>query len=305
MPHPAPDLVFQALTESLDPRTRDGLVEIRRSGDEAVLMFRWRPHRQLFGVPVALTHTDRRMDWDQPAVDLDDWVESVALWLMEDVENGFLYRARRRLVDDYLELRGPDWPSDPRFYVDVVDPSDQDSWLRTDFVARDGLDPRPSVARREAGDLVAWCTAYEDNSTGSPYVGQATVVRETPTVARLDHLELTDDAPATLVLDIVRTATHAAADAGATTVVTSLALEHLDVAGFRPGPDGRLTVDTRFIDEDPDAAEALLRDALAQPGSWGRDRDRAGRVLPATWLGRLVHRLRRGQSGGRARTLAG
>lgn len=101
----APDVVFAALTAAFPIQQQASLVEIRRSGEEAVLMFRWRPRLHLFGVPVSLTQTHRRLDWDQPAEHLDDWLESVDLWLMEDVENGSLYRARRRRVDDYIELR--------------------------------------------------------------------------------------------------------------------------------------------------------------------------------------------------------
>jgi hypothetical protein len=79
-------------------RSDEGLVEIRRSGDEAVLMFRWRPYPYLFGVPISLTKTDRRLDWDQPAADLDEWVDSIDLWRMETLENGWTLQARRRQV---------------------------------------------------------------------------------------------------------------------------------------------------------------------------------------------------------------
>lgn len=76
--------------------------------------------------------------------------------------------------------------------------------------------------RREARTLIAWVTAHENNASGSPYVGQATIVRDTPKVARLDYVELVDGARSTLVLEIVRTATHAAADSGFRTVVIDL-----------------------------------------------------------------------------------
>lgn len=296
---------FEALLAAFPTRTESGLVEIRRSGDEAMLMFRWKPHPHLFGVPVPLTRTDRRLDWDEPAVDLDDWLESVELWLMEDVENSYLYTARRRRVDDYIELRQPEWPTDSRFVVDVVDPGDRDSWLRVPYVSGDGLDPSRALERRKAGTLVAWITAYENNSTGMPYVGQAIVVRESATVARLEHTDVIENAPPTLVLDIVRTATHAAADAGAQTVITQLDLDHLDVAGFRRMPDGQLSVDTTFLAEDPDAAEAVHREALAVRGRWGRDRDQAGRYLPTSRIGRLLHLLRHRSSGRQPRVYAG
>ena len=302
MTAPAADVVFDLLTARLPIQPDTGLAEIRRSGDEAVLMFRWRPHRHLFGVPVSLKQTHHRLDWDQPTEDLDD---SLDLWLMEEVENGYLYRARRRQVDDYIELRSPGWPIDERFYVDVVNPGDADSWLRVPFMTDDGLNPDIAVMRREEGTLIAWVTAYENNATGRPYLGQAIVIGQEPGVARLDHVELVDDVPSTLVLDLIRSATHAAADTGAHTVVTDLDLPHLPVAGFRPSPEGPFTVNTGFLDEDPEAANALYRDDLADPGLWGRNRDAARRYLPRTRLGRLVHRLRHGPSGAPPRIYVG
>jgi ribosomal protein L35AE/L33A len=265
-------------------------------------MFRW-DEAQLYGVPLSLMGIDRRLDWDRPARDLNEWLESVGLWLMEDVENGFVHRARRRLADGYVELRGPGWPGDLRFWVDAVGPGHHDAWLRVPFVQRDGLDPAPAIERRDAKKLVAWVTAYENNSSGSPYLGQATVIHTRPGVAEIDQVEFAAGVPDTLVLDVVRTATHAAAAAGAATVITHLSLSHLSVAGFRPQGDHQ-AVATTFFDEDHDAAQALLVDELKNPGRWGRDRDEAGRYLPTARVGRLSHRLRHGPSGTKKRTYA-
>ena len=266
-------------------------------------MFQWRSP-QLFGVPLSLTRTDRRLDWDQPARDLDEWLESVDLWIMEDVDNGFEHSGRRRRVDDYIELRDPGWPWDSRYCPGAIGPGDTESWLRVPFVQRDGLDPDPAVQRREAKTLLAWAMSYENNSTGSPYLAQATVVWVRPEEAEIDHVEIADGVPATLVIDLIREATHAAAGAGATRVITRLSLPHLDILGFRPRGD-HLAVATTFLDEDFDAAEAVLRAELANPGLWGRDRDRENRYLPISQVGRLIHRLRHGSSGTRRRTYIG
>lgn len=300
-----PDQAFDLLVRSFTVRSDEGLVEIRRSGDEAVLMFRWRPYPYLFGVPVSLTQTDRRLDWDRPAADLDEWVDSVDLWRMETLENGWTLQGRRSQVADYIELRGPAWPYDDRFFVDVVDPTDEHGWLRTDFISADGINPQPAIERRRAGTLVAWVTSCENNSTGSPYVGAATVVRVDDRTARLDSIEVIDQAPITLALDVVRVATHAAADTGAQTVVTSLDLDHLDILGFKATGTGELAVDTHFLDEDPEAYAVVLARALASPGRWGSDRDSAGRYLPNNRVGRLLHRLRHGSSGRPPRIYAG
>ena len=302
------DAVFEALISSFSTSASSSLIEIRRSGDEAVLMFRWPRHPHLFGVPVPLNETHRRMDWDHPADGLDDWIESVDLWLMEDVENGFVFRARRKRVDDYIELRGPDWASDERFYVDVTRRKDREDWLRVPFVVESGLDAQVAVHRREQKTLISWVTAYENNASGHPYVGHATVVRASNGVATLDFVETAVGTPLTLELDIVRAATHSAGQSGFPLVATDpdvLQPEILEIAGFRTSEDGLLAVDTSFLDEDADAADGLLARELQDPGLWGRDRDVAGRYLPRSRPGRLWHRLRHGTSGASPRLYAG
>jgi len=303
--NPDTDRVFQTLTATFRANPHSALLEIRRSGDEAVFVFRWTPDPHLYGVPVPLNRTTQRLDWDRPATDLNDWIQSVGLWLLEDVENGFAYRARRRWVDHYIELRGPDWPSDERFYFNVVGPGDADAWLRVPYFKLAGLDPKRAVEARERGALIGWVRAYENNLTGGPYVGQATISWSTPGVAVLDWVAVTSGVPDTLTLELVRFATHAACDNGAVEVMTDLDLKHLAIAGFRPASDKRMVMDTTFLSEDPEGADGVLRDALADPGWWGRDRDREGRYLPPSRFGRWVHRLRHGRSGARPRLYVG
>lgn len=186
---------------------------------------------------------------------------------MDDVANRFSFRARRRLVDDYIELRGPDWATDSRFEVSDVGPTDRYEWARVPYVVEAGLDPSSAIAARESGTLVAWVTGSAPYASGYPYVSQATVVWEQPAVARLEHLEVVHEAPGTLLLATVRQATHLAAEAGATRVVAGFEFPHLDIAGFRPEAD-RLVADTTFLDEQPERADQLVEEALAHPGRW-------------------------------------
>lgn len=267
-------------------------------------MFRWDRDPRLFGVPVPLTDITRRLDWDQPAADLDDWIESVDLWLLEDVENGFVHRARRHQVGHYIELREPGWPDDRRFYLDAVAPGDGDSWLRVPFMAEAGLDPAPAVALRDTGRLISWVTASE-NSTGGPYVGHACVTWVDETTAFLEAMQISDGVPSTVPVDLASLAAHLAAAAGALKVVTALELDRLELIGFRHTPEGTWVVDTSFLDEDPDGARALLEQSLESPGRWGQDRDLAGRHIPPGRLGRWMHRLRHGRTGSRPRRYVG
>lgn len=242
------DEVFDALTAAFQVRSSGhGLVEIRRAGDEAVLMFRWPPGNRLFGVPVSLTRTHRRLDWDRPAHDLEERLGSVDLWLMEDVENFYPYRARRRAVDDYIELGQPNWPMDERFYLQINERLEQD-WTLLQDITSTVLDARIALAAQDKGTLLAWTFAYENNATGGPIVGHSTVTWDGPHGARLVDMSVGDSVPATVAVDLVRHATHAAAEAGAQVVASDidLATWHPDlpkITGFRPGNTGT-TVDT-------------------------------------------------------------
>ena len=311
---PTADDVFDALTAAFPVRSSGpGLVGIRRAGEEAVLMFRWPPGNRLFGVPVSLTRIDRRLDWDRPAHDLEEWLESVDLWLMEDVENFYRYRARRRAVNDYIELGQPDWPIDERFYLQVNARIEQDWTLVQDLTDTDTVsgarDARVALAAQDRGTLLAWTFATENNTTGPYVVGHSTVTRDGPDRARLVDVSVGHSVPATVAMDLVRHGTHAAADAGARVVVSDvdLARWHPDlpkITGFR-ADDTDTTVDTDFLAEDVELAIELLKTALADPGRWGGDRDRAGRYLPDSRIGRLLHRLRHGDSGTPPRMYAG
>ena len=60
-----------------------------------------------------------------------------------------------------------------------------------------------------AGKLIGWIVAPQNVSTGLPYVGHATVVWDRPHIAFLDYFEVLHGVPATVLLDMVRSATHA------------------------------------------------------------------------------------------------
>ena len=315
-PVPTADEVFNALQKTFDVRGRTaGLIDIRRSrtdADTAVLVFRWPPEDRLFGVPVSLTRIERRLGWDQPAPDLDDWLDSVDLWIMEEVSNGFRHRGRRRAVDDYIELTKPSWPDDQRFHLQVNGHIDTDTTILEDLAVA-GLDARAALGAQDAGTLLAWTFAYENNSIGMPIVGHSTIIRDSSETARLVDVVLGVDVPATVAVELVRAATHAAAEAGARavdapeTLAFDLRRLHPDVCritGFRPGPAG-LRVDTNFLTEDAALASSLLQAELVHPGRWGDDRDRAGRHIPNSRARRFLHRLRYGKAGTPPRVYAG
>lgn len=293
------------------PGTRLGddcaVVEVRDAPGEVVLLVRWQRDPRLYGIPIPLGDISRDFYYtDYPVASAAEWLDSVGLGLMIQMDTGFRAGARRTAVDDYLELRADGgWPVDERFYYDVVEPTDPYSWERVPFVAAAGLDPTAAVASRGTGRLIAWVTGYENNSTGEPYVAQAVVSWTGETTAHLEHVEVADGVPVTLVVDLAHLASHAAASAGALSVTTDLDAPELAVVGFRVGLGGRREVDTSFLKEDPAGAARLLESALTTGERWGQDRDAAGRYLPQTRGGRLWHRLRHGPSGAQPRRYVG
>lgn len=234
-----------------------------------------------------------------PAVVVDAMNEHLAHHDVSD--DGRRPRIHRRAVDDYIELGRPTWPIDERFYFQLNRRIETD-WTLLKDLPDQGLDARVALAAHDQGSLLAWTFGYENNSTGKPVVGDSTVAWDGSDVARLIDLSVGDNVPATVAMELVRSATHAAAEAGARVVVASdidLATWHPDlpmITGFRAGHDG-MSVDTDFLAEDTELADGLLQTALADPGRWGDDRDRSGRYLPNSRTGRLLHRLRYGSSG--------
>jgi hypothetical protein len=279
------------------------IVDVRRKQSEVVPLVRWDGDPRIYGIPISLADPRRDFYYDDPVDGDDEWLESVGLGLMVMLNTGFRATARRRLVDDYIELRTiGGWPNDDRFYL---------SWFgrnfnqdRADCLRDEGLDPDLAVTLLKSGRLIAWLVAYENNSTGTPDVGQAVVSRGPTGGAILEMVELAPGVPESVMVDLAYFAAHAAAEQGAATVATELAMPALSLAGFQDC-DGRRLLDTSFLAADPDGARALLAASVAERGRWGDDRDIAGRHLPRSRIGRLLHLLRWGRTGRRLRVWVG
>jgi hypothetical protein len=204
----AADVVFEALTAAFPPLPGSSMAEIRRSGDEAVLVFRWRAHPHLFGVSVSLTRTHRRLTGTNPRrtsttgsapSTCGSWKTSrTATCTGPGVAGSMTTSSSAGLRGRWTNASAPmSWTRQTRT-VDCVSRSSPTT----------GCTPRPLHAAR-SGDAGRWVTVYENNDSGKHYLGQATVVPDTPGVARRDYVELIDDPPSTLVLAVVRCATHA------------------------------------------------------------------------------------------------
>ncbi len=279
------------------------LTELRGVGDEAVCLFRWAKDPHLFGVPISLTDLSKSYFYELPVASTDEWLDELGTGLMVQLDTGFVARATRARVDDYIELREPSWPVDERFSHQVVHTHDPYAWNLVTAVVASGLDPQPALNERDAGRLVAWLVAYENNSTGRPVVGSATISQVDDSSAALTHLEVAPGVPSSVVADLARFAVYEAACSGASSVVTDVPHAELDLLGFRRLADGSRQVSTDLLDADAAAAAALV--AQTRDTGWGRDRDLAGRHLPSGRVRRLLHRLRHGRSGAKPVTYVG
>src|SRR5687768_6435871 len=138
--------------------------EVRGGAGEAVLILRCGRDPRAYGIPIPLGDTSREFYYtENPVASVDEWLESVRIGMSIHVGTGLHARARRSLVGDYIELREADgWQYDDRFYLDVVDPDEPQSWDRIQLVAAAGLDPGPAIASRDEGRLLCWVTAFEE-----------------------------------------------------------------------------------------------------------------------------------------------
>jgi hypothetical protein len=244
-------------------------LDVRVDDDHLVIHFLWRQNATRFAIRLPLPEDPPQSPWTGEPVDSgQQWVSDVAGLLMEELDTGFVRRARRIVREGHTELVYPapgDLTPSP-FYLSSV-PVEMEPGLEPPAVAGtllvEGtaldvkLRPAFGVWRRAAGvwlraagldtaparrairerRLIAWDQAVR-NAEPFTVLGHA-VVSETADrlVARLDHVELTARAPRTVVAALAEAAVHHAADAGATTVITTVTDPELATLGFRPAVD--------------------------------------------------------------------
>jgi len=281
--------------------TKGSVVETRLVGNEVLVMIRWPRDPRLYAIPVDLAATRRDYYYAIPVDTDEEWLDSVGLGFMVMLDTGFRSRARRRLIDDYIELRpAGGWPSDERFYFQFEKPEGSRVAALADHLRSDGLDPSAASTAASEGRLVEWIVAYENNATGEPWVGQAVIARRNNAEADLS-IGTIPGTPDFLRINLAYHGGHAAARHGIARLYCAEAAPIFEIAGFRRGDDG-FGLDTSLLDADPDRARQHLATDNSGGQNWGRDRDAAGRYMPRSRAGRLLHALRHGGSGRRLRT---
>lgn len=227
------------------------------------IAFRWRGDPQ--GYLVRFAHPDFVEEILGDDFTAEQAGTELRMWLMEELDTGFVGRAARRPVGDRMLLGKERTPHSGWFVGDVplvespasrrraeeegartgssavVVPSwDDDREPIADpgrFLDQQGLDG--SWGRRAVRDgvLIAWLQV-DRGDLGDRRAGQVVVVRDGPAAAAIPHLEVRDPEA---FPDLAGAACRRAVEAGARTITAPLELRRLEALGFRERA-GRLEV---------------------------------------------------------------
>jgi hypothetical protein len=224
-----------------------GPLDVQIAGDFLAVRFHWRRDPNCFVVRLRLPETAESPWTGCPVDSAEEWVADLAGALMEELDTGFVRRARRTRHGDEVELAWADEQELPRqqaYYVSGVPVGFGPEPGR--HLASAGLDvsgPRQAFAQRR---LISWLQAYVNNAQGRPYVGQAVVVGdpESADAAVLDVLETVAGTPEDVSYLLAVDAVHDAAEAGYLVVRTWLADPVLPALGFISRGNGQLALST-------------------------------------------------------------
>lgn len=251
--------------------------DVREDHGSLLVVFRWFRDPNTYAVRFPLTHESPWMPELPTPESVDGWVDDVAGWLMEELDTGWVRRARRSHLGGLVELdrdeaRGSDVPR--RYDIEAVPPDSLvEEWLAeagmdvtlarqlrsegrlltwikvSDSVARAGSrssfsiaafgDEPPPMSKRKL--LWARLTAQLRGTWGhNTPVGHAVVSRDrrSEEAAILELLEVTSEAPAAVRHSLVLHAVHDAAEAGCLRISTTIDDPVLARVGFRPSSTG-------------------------------------------------------------------
>ena len=184
--------------------------------DHVVVVLRWQQDPSVYAIAIPLqpagAHGDAGLppglSTGLPITSLPEWVEEVALWLVEELDTGLVRRATRTQVGDLTFLTTDGGAADVApegYYVSTLYLGPGGG--RGEHLADAGLDV--NIARRvlSGGRLLTWLHAYVDNSRGEPFVGHAVVARapaeaagNAMELARLEVLEVVRGTPGAVVV---------------------------------------------------------------------------------------------------------
>jgi hypothetical protein len=96
--------VEQALSSDLLRMTPAKILDVRRSGNEAVLLFEWPGEAKPFGLVINLDDTGEEFYYGRPVEDFEMWLEDFAMDVMTFLDTGWTTWARREDRDHYVAV---------------------------------------------------------------------------------------------------------------------------------------------------------------------------------------------------------
>ncbi|SIS18549.1 hypothetical protein SAMN05445060_3349 [Williamsia sterculiae] len=223
---------------------------VRVNAETLQLVFKWRSNPNSFAITRRLPQTadELRSPADTPA----EWALYMTLMWQEELSTGLLVRGTRRRVDGVIYIEEPAKTAlDPEhgytysFYHQDISP-DADGLVHITH----GQSPHNRrVSTYNPDQLIGWeIAARHSDAESMRYVGKAvTSWTGSDGVASLDILDTRPGTPPHIVERIAFKAVHAAADAGALEVTTTLAIPVLAAVGFAPASSNHLTLDVRSM----------------------------------------------------------
>lgn len=217
------------------------LVDLRAQGRDVLVVFRWRKNRHIFGVVIPYSpHVGHSTG--EPIGSAEEWATEVSWWLTEELDTGYVGRARRRREPDYIELHGTGYEPDRRYYVSRV--YGDGAWL-----AQCGWDVSVARTLGDRGQLMAWLQAHVNSRSGGPVVGQAVVGRLANGDAELAMLHVAPGVPDVVARDLAWVGVYEAGNHGAERLkVDSTQSRLLTGMGFQPADHDNGWLDTAALD---------------------------------------------------------
>ncbi|ABS03762.1 hypothetical protein Krad_2281 [Kineococcus radiotolerans SRS30216 = ATCC BAA-149] len=245
------------------PALTGELLHLDAVHEHVVVVLRWQQDPGIYAIAIPLLPAGAYgdaglppgMSTGLPVTSLPEWVEEVALWLMEEFDTGLVRRATRIQVGDLIFLTADGGAADVApegYYVSTLHLGPGGG--RGEHLADVGLDV--STARRilSSGRLLTWLHAYVDNGRGEPFIGHAVVARAPADPggngtqpARLEVLEIVPGTPGTVAAALVYHAVRDAIESGAETVSSTLDDPALEKVGFRRHGSGYLSLSWRDV----------------------------------------------------------
>jgi len=240
------------------------VTDFRVETDQVVLIGRHAQDPHLFGIPLNWEKTPHGFFYtDDWVLSADEWIDSVDIGLMVALSTSLIVGARRRQVNDYIELvEDDDRPTSP-FYVQRLN----ENPTRFAYLGHLGWDLSVGQQHRRDGTLLAWVDCYW-NTTPSKTACQVVIGKgSAPSVGDVVLIDALPGTPVTATVDAVLLAAQLAASEGVSTITTTDITPELDILGFRANENGHRALDTAFLDFDMAAYRKLIESEVAA-GKW-------------------------------------